>query len=61
MVRTTARTSRTTRGISGTEIAMMTFWTLDPNRAINAIARRMLGIAMSPSMTRITIASNRRT
>ena len=53
IVSTTARTRRTTRGISGIEIAMMTFWTLDPKRAMSAIARRMLGIAISPSMTRM--------
>ena len=54
---TTLRTRRTMRGISGITIAAMT--TARPGRVsvISAIASRIDGIAMIPSMIRITIAS----
>jgi hypothetical protein len=61
MVSTTLRTSRTTRGTSGIEIATTTVTRLAPASAIMAIANKMPGIAISPSITRITTASTRRT
>ena len=55
------RTRRTTRGISGTVIATMTVVRLGRVTAIRAIASRMPGIAIIPSITRITGPSARRT
>ena len=57
---TMARTSRTTRGISGTAIAAMTAPTPARNSETIAIASRMAGIAISPSMIRISTASSQR-
>ena len=57
---TSARTSRVTRGISGTAIAIMTVESLAPHAATSAIASRIPGIAIMPSITRIRIASTRR-
>ena len=57
---TTERTRRTTRGISGMVIAMMTVCTLARVSDSIATASRMPGIAISPSITRITSASSRR-
>ena len=51
---TTLRTSRTTRGISAIAIAMMTFSRLACVSAISAIASRIDGIAIIPSITRMT-------
>ena len=51
------RTSRLTRGTSAMVIARMTFWMLARVSAISAIASRIGGIAISPSMTRMTMAS----
>ena len=52
------RTSRVTRGTSATVIAKITFSMLARVSAISAIAIRIAGIDISPSMTRITIASS---
>ena len=57
---TCARTTRTTRGISGTISAAMTVSTLARTRAIKARASRMDGIAMRPSTTRMTTVSSAR-
>ena len=57
---TTERTSRTTRGMSGTVIAMMTIPMPPPVSATIAIASRIEGIAINASITRMTIASTRR-
>ena len=57
MVSTIERTRRTTRGISGITIARMTVIRLAPDRDTSAIASRMAGIAISPSITRMMIAS----
>ena len=57
---TTERTRRTTRGTSGTVMAMMTVSWLAPDRDTSAMASRMPGIAISPSMIRITIPSSQR-
>ena len=54
---TTERTSRTTRGISGMVIAMMTTRRLARDSETIAMASRMAGIAISPSMIRMTMAS----
>ena len=54
---TRARTRRTTRGISGMVNAIMTFWTLAFINAIKAMASRMAGMAMTPSMIRMTTVS----
>ena len=56
-VSTRARTRRTTRGTSGMVRAMMTFCTLAFISAIRAMASRMAGMAMRPSMMRMTTAS----
>ena len=61
MERTTDRTRRTTRGISGTVIAMMTLPTPAPVSEMRAIARSTPGIAITPSITRITTVSTQRT
>src|ERR1019366_3517284 len=55
------RTRRTTRGTSGTVIATITVKRLARVSDISAIARRMPGIAMRPSITRITRPSAQRT
>ena len=49
------------RGTSGIVIAMITFLTLDWMSEISAIASRIAGIAIRPSMIRMTTASSRRT
>ena len=49
-----------TRGTSATVIAKMTFSMLARVSAIKAIAIRIAGIDISPSMTRMTIASVQR-
>ncbi len=54
---TTLRTSRQTRGNSVTEIAMITFCIEARVSAISAMASRMPGIDINPSMTRMTMAS----
>ena len=59
-VKTTPRTRRVTRGTSATVIAKMTFSRLARVNAINAIAIRIAGIDISPSMIRMTIASVQR-
>ena len=51
---------RAMRGISAMLIATTTFWTLEPNSDIRAIARRMPGIAMMPSINRMMRLSTRR-
>ena len=57
MLSTTLRTRRTTRGTSGMVIARMTLVTEALVSAISAIASRIEGTAIMPSMTRITSAS----
>ena len=57
---TWARTTRTTRGISGTTSATMTVSTLARTRAIKARARRMDEMAMRPSTMRMTTMSSAR-
>ncbi len=59
-VKTTPRTSRLTRGTSATVIAKTTFSRLARVSAISAIAISTAGIDISPSMTRIRIASAQR-
>ena len=54
---TTERTSRAARGISGIVIATSTVHRLAPDSATTAMASRMLGIAIRPSMIRISTAS----
>ena len=54
------RMSMAVRGVYTTESAKMTLATPGPRTAISAMASRMAGKAMSPSMTRITITSSRR-
>src|SRR6185295_9090690 len=55
------RTRRTTRGTSASVIATMTFPTLALVSAMSAIARSTEGIDISPSITRMTVASTQRT
>jgi hypothetical protein len=57
---TSARTRRTTRGISGMVRARMTLRTLARINAIRAMASKIPGIAIIPSITRMTTASRRR-
>jgi hypothetical protein len=57
---TIERTRRTTRGISGTMIATMTLSNPARNSETSAIASRIAGIAISPSISRITMASTQR-
>ena len=57
---TTPRISRETRGNSPMLTAMMTFCTDAPHSAISAIASRIAGIDISPSMIRMTTASTTR-
>src|SRR5271166_801554 len=57
---TTLRTRRDTRGNSAMLMATMTFWTEARVSAISAMASRMGGIDISPSITRITTASRLR-
>ena len=54
------RTSRTTPGICGTVMAMITVSTLERNSDTMAIASRMAGIAINPSMMRMMTASRMR-
>ena len=56
-VRTTPRTSRVTRGTSATVMAKTTLPRLALVSAMSAIASSTEGIAMSPSITRMTMAS----
>ena len=58
---TTPRTRRETRGNSAMLIATITFSTDARVSAMSAIARRIGGIDISPSITRITTASSTRT
>ena len=51
---------RAMRGISAMLIATTTFWMLEPNNDIKAIASRMPGIAMMPSINRMMTLSIRR-
>jgi hypothetical protein len=55
------RTSRTTRGISGTVMATITVVRLARVTAISAMASRMPGMAMRPSITRMIGPSAQRT
>ena len=55
------RTTRTTRGISGTMIAMMTAVSPLRNSETTAIASKMPGIAINPSMKRMMMPSSGRT
>ena len=48
------------RGMLGTAIAVITTGSLLPNIAIRLIAKRIAGIDMKPSITRITTASTGR-
>ena len=57
---TTERTRRTTRGISGTTMATMTIATPADDSDTSAIASRIAGMAIRPSMMRMTIASSQR-
>ena len=57
---TSERTSRVTRGISGIAIATMTVRRLAFHIATSAIASRIAGIAITPSITRISGPSSRR-
>ncbi len=59
-VSTIPRTRRATRGTSATVIAKITFSRLARFSAIKAIAIRIAGIDISPSMMRITTASTHR-
>ncbi len=59
-VSTRLRTRRTTRGTSAIVIAKITFSRLAFVSAISAIASSTDGIDISPSITRITIASTQR-
>src|SRR5262245_4179793 len=54
---TTERTSRTTRGISGKAMAATTMPTLALESETKAMASRIAGIAISPSIRRITTLS----
>src|SRR6185295_9846275 len=58
---TIARTSRTTRGISGMTIATITATIPAVHNDTSAIASRIAGIAISPSISRITGPSSQRT
>src|SRR5258706_8747682 len=60
IVRTSERTRRVTRGISGTAIATITVERLAPHSATNANAIRIAGSALTPSITRIRIPSSQR-
>ena len=60
IVSTSARTSRVTRGISGIAIATMTVARLARHSATTAIAMRIAGIAMMPSITRMSSPSAQR-
>ena len=60
IVSTSERTSRVTRGISGIAIATMTVSRLAFHSATSAIASRIAGIAIRPSITRISGPSSRR-
>ena len=60
MVRTSERTSRVTRGISGIAIATTTVSRLPRHIATRAMAIRIAGIAITPSITRISGPSSRR-
>ena len=57
---TTLRTTRTMRGTSGMMMATITIASPGRVRVISAIASRIEGMAISPSITRITSASTRR-
>ena len=54
------RMSIAVRGMYTTDSATITFHTPGPRAAISAIASRIAGNAMSPSMQRITGTSSRR-
>ena len=60
MVSTSERTRRTTRGISGSAMAITTVAMLAWISVIRATASRMPGIAIMPSMKRMMILSARR-
>jgi hypothetical protein len=55
------RTRRTTRGISGMPMAMITVVSDAPDSEMSAMASRMPGIAIRPSMTRMITSSRART
>ena len=58
---TTPRTRRETRGISAMVMAVITLPTLPRVSAMSAIARRMGGMDISPSITRMITLSAQRT
>jgi hypothetical protein len=60
MLSTSDRTSRVTRGISGTAIATTTVASVPRHIATSAIAIRIAGIAITPSITRISGPSSAR-
>ena len=57
---TVPRTVRAMRGTSTTEMARITFCTEPPATAISAMASSTPGMAISPSMQRISTLSSRR-
>ncbi len=59
-VSTTLRTSRTMRGRSGTMIAMMMVVRPPPSSEASAIASSTPGMAISPSIRRMTMRSPQR-
>lgn len=60
IVSTSDRTSRVTRGISGIAIAITTVSRLPRHIATSAMAIRIAGIAITPSITRIRMPSSQR-
>ncbi len=60
IVSTMLRTRRTTRGTSGSVTATITMMMLAFDSAISAIASMIAGIAIMPSITRMTTASTAR-
>ena len=59
-VSTSERTRRVTRGISGMAIATTTVHSCAPSAATRAMASRMAGMAIRPSMKRISTMSSAR-
>ena len=60
MESTTERTTRTTRGTSGMTMATITMPRPGRVRVMSAMASRIEGIAIRPSMIRMTMPSIRR-
>ena len=54
------RVSSAVRGMYTSDRAMITFHTPGPRAAISAMASKMAGKAIKPSMNRITTRSSRR-